>query len=72
MSDDDRGTVCPFCAVGCRLTRDSGRVRGVGGPANPDGRLCEKGLRAFDPVEDHDRLTTPLVRRAGDLVPVSW
>ncbi len=69
---DDRGTVCPFCAVGCRLTRDSGRVRGVGGPANPDGRLCEKGLRAFDPIEDDNRLTTPLVRRAGDLVPVSW
>lgn len=74
MSDDDRqhGTVCPFCAVGCRLTRDSGRVRGVGGPANPEGRLCEKGLRAFDPVEDCERLTTPLVRRAEDLVPVSW
>lgn len=77
MSDDAKrhGTVCPFCAVGCRLTHDSddsGRVRGVDGPANPDGRLCEKGLRAFDSVEDDDRLTTPLVRRAGDLVPVSW
>ena len=75
MSDDPSGTggtVCPFCAVGCRLDREDGRVRGREGPANPNGRLCEKGLRAFDPVAADDRLRTPLVREAGDLVPASW
>lgn len=75
MSDDPPerdDTVCPFCAVGCRLDRDDGRVRGRCGPANPDGRLCRKGLRAFDPVSDDGRLTTPLVREQGELVPASW
>jgi len=75
MRDDSSGTagtVCPFCAVGCRLDREDGRVRGREGAANPNGRLCEKGLRAFDPVEADDRLTRPLVREAGDLVPASW
>lgn len=75
MSDEPSGadgTVCPFCAVGCRLTRDGEQVRGVAGPANPNGRLCEKGIRAFEPVDDSDRLTSPLVRRDGQLVSVSW
>ena len=74
MSDDGAespATVCPFCAVGCRLTRDGERVRGREGPANPGGRLCRKGIRAFDAVDD-ERLTAPLVRRDGRLVPASW
>lgn len=74
------GTVCPFCAVGCRLDCEgersavsgNGRVVGRNGPANPDGRLCEQGLHAFDPLADPDRLKRPLVRRDGDLEPVSW
>lgn len=75
MTEESRtdGTVCPYCAVGCRLDRDGGRVRGRAGPANPNGRLCETGLRAFDPVDDADRLTEPLVRDgAGDLRPAGW
>jgi len=74
MSDDGPAapsTVCPFCAVGCRLTHDGERVRGREGPANPNGRLCRKGIQAFDAVDD-ERLTAPLVRRDGRLVPVSW
>ncbi len=66
------GTVCPFCAVGCRLDHDGERVRGRSGPANPNGRLCRKGLRAFDPFANEDRLTRPLVRVDGELTPVSW
>ncbi|MFB6309920.1 MAG: molybdopterin oxidoreductase family protein [Salinirussus sp.] len=66
------GTVCPYCAVGCRLEREQGRVVGRAGPANPDGRLCEKGLRAFEPVDGSDRLTTPLIRVDGTLEPASW
>jgi len=77
------GTVCPFCAVGCRLDREGdlehedeegevSRVVGRNGPANSDGRLCEQGLHAFDPLDDGERLTRPLVRRGGDLESVSW
>ncbi|PHQ46097.1 molybdopterin oxidoreductase [Halorubrum sp. C3] len=64
-------TVCSLCGVGCRLEPgDWPRARGVAGPANPNGRLCQKGVRAFEPPED--RLETPLVRRDGELAPVSW
>jgi len=66
-------TVCPFCAVGCRLApgRD-GRAVGREGPANPDGRLCAKGIEAFRAFEESERLTRPRVRRDGGLVPVDW
>nr|WP_305882755.1 molybdopterin-dependent oxidoreductase [Haloplanus ruber] len=47
------------------------RARGVAGPANPKGRLCRKGVEAFDGRPD-DRLTEPMVRRKGELTPVSW
>ncbi|MEE6209870.1 molybdopterin-dependent oxidoreductase [Salarchaeum sp. III] len=70
MSD---GTVCPLCAVGCRLdVGDGDRAVGRTGPANPGGTLCEKGIRAPSVLDDPDRLTTPLVREDGDLVEASW
>ncbi|PSP88316.1 formate dehydrogenase subunit alpha [Halobacteriales archaeon QS_4_69_34] len=70
----DAGSVCPFCAVGCRVRydADSGRARGVTGAAvNRRGELCSKGVAAFDGL-DEDRLTEPLVRRDGTLEPASW
>jgi len=68
------GTVCPLCAVGCRLDvgEDGDRAVGRNGPANPDGRLCAKGIRAPSVLDDPERLTTPLVREDGDLVEASW
>jgi len=67
-------SVCPLCAVGCRLVPgDEGRARGSAGPANPNGRLCRKGVGAYR-VGDNgsDRLTEPLVRQDGGLQAVSW
>ena len=76
--DDDHGaagtdaTVCPRCAVGCHLAQgpDPSRAEGRTGPANPNGRLCPNGIRAFERTDD--RLTQPQVRRDGDLVGVDW
>jgi formate dehydrogenase major subunit len=69
---DDAGTTCPRCGVGCRLApgADESHARGVAGGANPNGRLCRKGIAAFEGLED--RLTSPLLRREGTLRPVSW
>ena len=65
-------SVCPLCAVGCRLVPgDEDRARGAAGPANPNGRLCRKGVDAYRLGGD-DRLTEPLVRRDGDLQTVAW
>jgi len=72
--DERTETTCPRCAVGCRLRYDeeTGRATGIeGARVNREGRLCPKGIAAFEEL-DEDRLTTPLVRRDGDLEPVSW
>ncbi|WP_192498014.1 formate dehydrogenase subunit alpha [Tepidiforma bonchosmolovskayae] len=75
----ERKTVstCPFCGVGCGIvvhTRDD-RITWVDDdPANPSSRgmLCVKGRFGIPFVQHPDRLTTPLVRRDGELQPASW
>ncbi|MFL6695399.1 MAG: molybdopterin-dependent oxidoreductase, partial [Ramlibacter sp.] len=62
-------SVCPFCGVGCLVTynvRDEKivSVDGRDGPAN-HGRLCVKGRFGFDYVHNDQRLTKPLIRKAG-------
>jgi formate dehydrogenase major subunit len=70
---DPPATVCPLCAVGCRLTRGpETRASGRAGPANPNGRLCPKGIGAFERFEGTDRLSEPIVRDGNELHPVSW
>ncbi len=69
---NDHSTVCPLCAVGCRLEPgDASCAEGVPGPMNPNGRLCRKGIGALD-VDTGDRLTQPLLRDGGELRPASW
>jgi len=62
-------SVCPYCGVGCQLTyniKDNKilYVDGRDGPSNRD-RLCVKGRYGFDYVHHKQRLTTPLIRKAG-------
>jgi formate dehydrogenase major subunit len=70
-------TTCPYCATGCGLNlvvRD-GRVVDTApwhrSPVN-EGKLCPKGAHAHEFINHPDRLTTPLVRKEGQLVPASW
>lgn len=71
-------TTCNFCGVGCQVdlhVRD-GRIARVTSPPPGetvnDGNLCVKGRFAMEFVHHEQRLTTPMVRRDGELVPVSW
>ncbi|WP_372658083.1 formate dehydrogenase subunit alpha [Hydrogenophaga sp.] len=62
-------SVCPYCGVGCQITYNVSddtiqHVEGADGPANA-GRLCVKGRFGFDYAHSPDRLTRPLIRRAG-------
>jgi len=62
-------SVCPFCGVGCLLTynvKDNHivSVDGRDGPANHS-RLCVKGRYGFDYAASPQRLTKPLIRKAG-------
>ena len=70
-------TICPYCGCGCGLILGvrGGRIAQVRGdfenPVNR-GSLCVKGRFGLDFVGSPDRLTQPLVRRDGALVPVGW
>src|SRR5512140_1365989 len=70
-------TVCPYCGTGCMFHLLSLGRRLVG--VEPSrihpisrGGLCVKGWNAFSFVGHPDRLTVPLVRKNGQLVPASW
>ncbi len=71
-------TTCSFCGVGCQMdvTVQDNRIVKIDG-ADPDlppnnGSLCVKGRFGFDFVASEERLTTPLVRKEGQLTPVPW
>lgn len=70
-------SICPFCGCGCSfyLTTEGERVVGVEpSPLNPvnKGMLCIKGWNAYGFVNSPDRLTSPLIRKAGKLVETDW
>ena len=69
-------SVCSACSVGCGIevsVRDNNVIRVDGDFDNPlnRGLVCEFGK--FSPmVEDRERIASPMVRKDGKLVPVSW
>ncbi len=68
---------CRFCGVGCgvQVQVQDGKIAAVvGDEHNPvnQGLLCIKGYRLPGILYGEDRLTTPLIRRGGDLVKASW
>lgn len=72
-----QSSICIYCGVGCKInffTNREGRlVKAEGAPDGPNqGHLCVKGRFGFDFVQNPSRLTQPLVRKDGKLVPASW
>lgn len=70
-------TVCPYCGTGCNLTlhvKDNRIIRVSSREDSPvnKGLLCVKGRFGYEFVSSPDRLTTPLIRMNGTLVPASW
>lgn len=81
-------TICGYCGVGCGITvhlheQEVIRITGAhDNPSNTAGALCVKGKFGYDFVnhpdrlgstpESGDRIVGPLVRKDGQLVPVSW
>lgn len=71
-------TTCPYCGVGCQVTlhvdKDANRiVRVTGREVVPnDGMLCVKGRFGYEFPSSPKRLTQPLLRKNGELEPVSW
>lgn len=69
---------CPLCEAGCgleitvRSDGTVGRIRGDLDDVFSKGYLCPKGSTLRQLHDDPDRLRTPMVKRDGVHVPVSW
>ena len=68
---------CPFCEATCGLEieiegHEVVSVRGDAGDVFSQGFICPKAYGIKQLHEDPDRLTTPLVRRGGELVEAGW
>ena len=80
-------STCTTCAVGCRVAVQSSgnrltRVLGLDSEPVNHGWLCDKGRFSLDSVDGNEestdvlsaatRITSPLVRKDGQLVATSW
>ncbi len=70
-------TVCTYCGVGCNLdvAIKQNKVHSIQAPYDAEanqGHTCLKGRFAFSFYNHPDRIKTPLIKRNGEFVPVSW
>ncbi|MDH4162238.1 MAG: molybdopterin-dependent oxidoreductase [Nitrospirota bacterium] len=65
-------SVCNYCGCGCRMVYETRQGRIVRVRSAARNYLCGKGRFGWDAVHHADRLTTPLVRVSGELVPATW
>src|SRR3982751_386570 len=70
-------SACVLCSMDCGMdvaVKDDRivGVRGRGSDRVSHGRLGPKGLYGWQANNSRDRLTRPLIRRDGGLVPASW
>ncbi len=70
-------TACELCPWGCGMDvflKDGKIVKVRGTPDHPLNRgvLCPKGAAAPQFVYSENRIRTPLKKKDGDFVPISW
>jgi NADH-quinone oxidoreductase subunit G len=77
-------SICPHCPVGCNLAINIRREHKTGGgivikrimPRQNEWVneiwICDKGRLGYHYTEHQERLTQPLIRQNGELVPASW
>lgn len=69
-------TTCPYCGVGCQINLQVNRGKVVGVKSAGSGingrHLCVKGRFAHGFIHHPERLTTPLIRKGGQLQEASW
>lgn len=70
-------TICPHCGTGCQISADTRgpelvRVKAKETHVLNKELLCAKGRFGIDFVDNKSRITTPMIRRNGELQPASW
>ena len=70
-------SICPGCSTGCNISIESYQNRiarfkpGVNEAVNSHW-LCDEGRYSFHPLTEAERITSPLIRHEGGLVPADW
>jgi formate dehydrogenase alpha subunit len=70
-------SLCAYCGTGCGVVYQVADGKAVAALPNPAcrvnrGRLCIKGWSLAEHLNAPGRLTTPLIRRNGEMVPAPW
>jgi NADH-quinone oxidoreductase subunit G len=70
-------SICPGCSTGCNISAETyqNRIARFKPRINEEVNshwLCDEGRYCFHELTSGERLTTPLVRQEGGLVPVTW
>ncbi len=70
-------TICGYCGDGCQITVQTKgdqliEVNSAHGAGRNNGDLCARGFFGFHASSHPQRLTRPLIRRAGQLVETTW
>jgi predicted molibdopterin-dependent oxidoreductase YjgC len=70
-------TICGYCGTGCGLlleVKDNviTKIRGDKEAPVNKGQTCVKGAFAYKYVHANNRLTSPLIRKGGELVESTW
>jgi formate dehydrogenase major subunit len=76
-ADKTERTVCTYCGVGCNLdvATKGGEIISITAPYDAEvneGHTCLKGRYAFKFYNHPERLRSPMIRKNGELVSVSW
>ncbi len=70
-------SVCPHCGRGCNveLHVKDGRLLRIMSPDKEtinEGNLCSRGFFGYGFVNSPERLSSPLIRKSGELTPTTW
>lgn len=70
-------TVCNMCGTGCNMTIETRegelmRVKSKFETGLNGELLCAKGRFGFDAIDGGDRITGPMIRKGGFLLPATW
>ncbi|MFC0215726.1 molybdopterin oxidoreductase family protein [Paenibacillus chartarius] len=74
-------TQCPFCSVQCKMQIIEHKVDGAQSPTYSvipkpnlasEGRLCIKGMNAYQHVLTGERILHPMLKKDGTFVRISW
>ena len=70
-------TVCTYCGVGCNLevSTVNGEIKSIQAPYDAEvnkGHTCLKGRYAFKFYDHKERLRSPLIKKNGEFVEVTW